>query len=50
MKFGLVISLSFNIVLSDSSTVPKSIDYSFESFAAVAGNDARITSSIKSIE
>ena len=42
--------LPLNISLSDSSTVPKSIDYSLLSLADVAGREAKITSKIRSLE
>ena len=50
MKWLLVFSRSFSMVLRDSSTVPKSMLYSLARIVAVDGRDARMTSSIRSVE
>lgn len=50
IKWLFVLSRSFSIVFSDSSTVPKSILYSLERIVAVDGREARITSSMRSVE
>ena len=50
MKWLFVLSRSLSMVFRDSKTVPKSILYSRAKIVAVEGSEARITSSIRSVE